>query len=574
MFACLLLMAGRTSSTIDSVDAYLTRAEDVRLTDHSRFAAMLAQIHAEKASLTVAQQWRLRYLDAWEDQFTGQYAKAEAGYRDIIDRSGDSTLAAKSTGLLLSTLAATRRYEDAFHLAKRAVVLLGEVRDPMARYSLLANLSQTLNFAGHPEIALRYARMMADDIPPGETICRPITLSLAARYSTHTLKPTDPDFSRGIEACTTAGQPVLANAIWLTQSELLVEAREPQKALAILDQVAASVRETHYFPANVSMTVQRATAYEQLGRDDDARQAALAAVGMYEHADTDEYQRDAYKVLYEVEKRAGNMAPALSYYQKYAEQERGYLNDVSARALAYEAVEQRTLVQKLEAEKLSRQNDLLELEQAITLKAVETSRLYIALLAAVLGSVVFWLFRVKRSQLRFRQLSHHDGLTGIYNHQHFMDELEAVLNELSLRRAPVCLVMLDLDHFKAVNDTYGHSIGDAVLRHVVGLCQQHLRPEDVFGRLGGEEFGVLLPGCDLAQGTAIADAMRASLAASPVQIDGQAVSCSTSAGVAFSGTSGYDLKRLRRDADTALYGAKRAGRNRVVAVTTGGSLEA
>jgi diguanylate cyclase (GGDEF)-like protein len=98
---------------------------------------------------------------------------------------------------------------------------------------------------------------------------------------------------------------------------------------------------------------------------------------------------------------------------------------------------------------------------------------------------VLWMFRLKRSQLRFKRLSHLDGLTTVFNRQHFMGEVERTLRLLERRAGAACLVFIDLDHFKQINDTHGHAMGDEVLRQVVAAGKQQLRPADLFGRLGG-----------------------------------------------------------------------------------------
>jgi diguanylate cyclase (GGDEF)-like protein len=184
---------------------------------------------------------------------------------------------------------------------------------------------------------------------------------------------------------------------------------------------------------------------------------------------------------------------------------------------------------------------------------------------------VFWLFRLKRSQLRFMRLSRCDGLTGISNHQHFISEADRILRLLEKRLGHACLISIDLDHFKQVNDTHGHAMGDAVLKHAVAICQHHLRPADVFGRLGGEEFGILLQECSREQGLEIANRIRIAIGATPMEHDGNGILVSASVGLASTDTSGYELQRLCKDADMALYCAKRAGRNRVIAGSENGS---
>jgi len=570
MGCCVLVLAVHSTETITDPDQFMDRTESLRTEDHARFVQMLAQIHHEGPPLSAAAQWHLRYLDAWETMFEGDYAKSERELRDVIDHSGNQALVVKASGLLLSNLATNRRYEEAFSLANHLTQQLPQIHDPAIRFTLLINLSQMLDLAGQTDLAVQYARMAQDITPAGETLCRPYSMQAAALYNGKRLSSASPVLRRAIDTCVAAHEPVFANAMWLTLGSLYVDENQPTKAIALLDRIAPNVIAAHYFPHLLSSQAERAQAYAQLGNNGEAKKAALAAIAMSHPSDTSEWLMVAYKVLYQIEEKQGHSAAALSYYEHYATQDKGYLNDVSARALAYEVAQQQLLMQQAETESLSRQNNILRLRQALSTKAVEASRLYILLLVMLLISIVFWLLRLKRSQLRFKELSRLDGLTGVLNHQHFISEADRALRALEKKIGHACLVSIDLDYFKLVNDTHGHAVGDTVLKHTVAVCQQQLRPGDLFGRLGGEEFGILLLDCPRDQGTAIADRIRIAIGSSPVHADGCTISFSASIGLASTDNFGHDLQRLCREADTALYTAKRTGRNRVVVDVSAG----
>jgi diguanylate cyclase (GGDEF)-like protein len=205
---------------------------------------------------------------------------------------------------------------------------------------------------------------------------------------------------------------------------------------------------------------------------------------------------------------------------------------------------------------------VLQLEQALGAKAVENSRLYIMLLLMVVGFVGFWAYRTKRLQLHFMSLSQLDGLTGIANRPHFLNQAEAALQSAARARQPVCIILCDLDHFKSINDKYGHAAGDQVLRETVTACQAYLRSGDLFGRFGGEEFCFLLAGCGLEAARLRSEQLRMTIAG--ISANGSSgFKASASFGISATGSSGYDLRQLLAHADSALYSAKRAGRNRV-----------
>jgi diguanylate cyclase (GGDEF)-like protein len=550
----------------------LEQTESLRTIDHPQFLRQLKELHQLAAGMSTHDRWHLRYLDGWQASYQGDYASADPMLQDVIDHSGDPALVTKATAILMDDMGSTKRYAQAFELANRLVIDLPKIQDKLARFLALEYVSQLLRSAGQYDLAAEYAREMDQARPPGVTSCQSITALLIALYDSRQLTSTSAELQRGLAACQAGGEPVFIDTIWLVKGDVYLDENQPREALALLDRLAPSIHASQYHYQMQTYQSELAQAYWKLGDGSTAHKAALAAIALSDPSDISESLRDAYEVLYHIEKKHGNAVAALAYYEHYVAQDKGYLNDISARALAYQMAQQHVLVQKLETERLSKQNNILRLQQALGIKAVETGRLYIALLLVVLVSIVFWLFRLKRSQLRFKKLSWLDGLTGIFNHQHFISEAERTLRLLEKKRGMACLISIDLDHFKQVNDTHGHAMGDAVLRHTVAICQEQLRPTDLFGRLGGEEFGILLPECSRHQGMVIADRIRLAIETTEMNKDGCTVSFSVSVGVACTDMSGYELQRLCKDADAALYRAKRAGRNRVIADTENDNL--
>ena len=214
---------------------------------------------------------------------------------------------------------------------------------------------------------------------------------------------------------------------------------------------------------------------------------------------------------------------------------------------------------------LSRKNRLLELEHRLAAKRVEATRLYGVILTLILIFIALWAVLTKRSQLHFRSLSRIDGLTGISNRVHFLEQAEAALAYARKSQQDVCVVLFDLDHFKSINDRFGHASGDFVLKRTATLCAEYLRRSDTFGRFGGEEFSLLLPGCRIEEAREQAEQLRQAINGIQAEHRGATLTVSASFGISSSATSGYDLARLMAHADAALYRAKRAGRNCVMA---------
>jgi two-component system, cell cycle response regulator len=157
-----------------------------------------------------------------------------------------------------------------------------------------------------------------------------------------------------------------------------------------------------------------------------------------------------------------------------------------------------------------------------------------------------------------------DDLTKTFNKKYFTDRLESEFAFAMRTKADLSLVVFDLDHFKQVNDTFGHPAGDMVLAEVSQIVSAMIRAEDVFARVGGEEFAVICRGADIAQALAVAERMRSAVAAHKFTSDKEDISIAVSAGVAsIPDTRITDAQALIAAADQALYEAKRTGRNRV-----------
>jgi diguanylate cyclase (GGDEF)-like protein len=305
------------------------------------------------------------------------------------------------------------------------------------------------------------------------------------------------------------------------------------------------------------------------------RGQAHAGLGQHERALAD-YARAGVSI-----ERGGNLRYQAFLYKARAASDEALARPAAALAdlhryiAVHEAVEQSNHSQQAEllrtqfdAERSALENRRLIAEKALRDRQVAallqarrwqwTAIALGGLLLALLGALVMRQFDRMH---RLRELASTDPLTGVANRRSIELHGDAALTHARALGQPLCVLILDIDHFKRINDACGHLAGDQVLARVARACQEALRQPDRLGRIGGEEFLVVLPNTRTAQAFAIAERLRTALRALDLTDIGPALSVTASIGIAELDAGDADLKSLLQRADLALYGAKRGGRD-------------
>jgi diguanylate cyclase (GGDEF)-like protein len=206
--------------------------------------------------------------------------------------------------------------------------------------------------------------------------------------------------------------------------------------------------------------------------------------------------------------------------------------------------------------------ELAQPQNTLALHPIQLIAYIAATATALLGSIGFVLLVKERTDREIMQLAMTDTLTQVPNRRALMEYAEHTLARRS--SMPLALLMIDLDHFKIINDTYGHLTGDEVLRKVAALLEWRLRRQDLLGRYGGEEFCVIAPEIDKSGALALAEALREIIASTPITTDSGDLSITVSIGISCcASAAARKLKEVLAEADAALYDAKQTGRNKV-----------
>lgn len=562
---CISQAAFGLSSDSSPVDVHqvLSKAEQIKRTDFDEFSKTLDAVSAQRTTLQPGDRDHLAYLQAWRLTYEGKFDQAIEDFKSLIGRPIDATLKSRATATLVNALAIGRRYDESFLYLTELLNQLPNITDKDVRSQTLGVAALLYNQVGQYELSIGYAERMLTESTTPWVLCGAAQFKFESMVKSGKLRDVTPELESWIRRCVDSKEYVFANLMRTYVAKLYDSNNRHQEAIDLLLRNREQVDETQYPVLKAEFSSVLALAYWHIGDAKNARLSALDAASLGMPNVLTEPLVNAYRVLFEIAEAQSDTKGALEYHKKYMAADKTYLDDVSARQLAFQMAQHQAVASKLQIETLNQQNQVLKLKEDLAAKAVQNSRLSIALLLTFLAFIALWAYKTKRSQLHFMRQAQHDSLTGIYNRSHFLQLSELALDHARRNQGKISIVIIDLDHFKIVNDAHGHAAGDVVLKRAVAACRQLLGPNDVFGRLGGEEFGLMLPDRDTVAAAEVAEQCRRAIAATNNGAGDDDFPISASFGVTSTVVSGFKLQQLLAQADSALYLAKRQGRNRV-----------
>jgi diguanylate cyclase (GGDEF)-like protein len=542
-------------------DAVLQKADAARLSDPERFAELMEQLRTDKRQITDLQRDRLWYLLAYQSLYDDQFAKGAKIAKQLYNQTKDPNVKYRAAALVASFSAMNREFNTSLRYLQKAMAMRKQVPDKSIRHEGMANGAMVYGEMHQHRIALHYAEEVLADKPNERMRCIAAHHRLVAQFELGQLPVDNRLIEAVVDQCLKQNAHVAANIARSILARKLAADGSPDRAIALLEQMLPEVNATRYPRLIAGAHALIADLKLKLGDVKAAESHANITIALGEEIKSSSTLVSAYNTLYQISADREKPSVALDLYKRYAEARMAHQSDIRTRELAYEIVRLQT--QRLaEAE---RKNQVLQLQQNLQRESAQKAWLGVVFLMLVLAAIVFWVIQIKRHQGQLQRLAQTDTLTGLGNRHFFTQKSERALVDAARAGESAALVMFDLDHFKAINDTYGHGAGDWVLKQVGKTCAAHCRKVDYLGRIGGEEFAVFLRGFDLAGAERLAEDCRSQLAQIDTRESGYSFVVTASFGVSSSAQSGYDLSRLLSHADQMLYRAKNEGRNRVCA---------
>ena len=273
---------------------------------------------------------------------------------------------------------------------------------------------------------------------------------------------------------------------------------------------------------------------------------------------------DAMNILVNDAIDRGDFQKAYELTSKINVIENEIYNQSKAKQMAYMSAKHDNLAKQIEIQQLKQNNHLLALENELAEESNKNQKLLMMLVISLLCLLGLWAYKLKKRHDYFKEVSEVDHLTQVFTRKAFEEKLRAMLHRNHESQEPVNLAILDLDHFKRVNDMYGHLVGDWVLRHVVKACQHITGDKALLARLGGEEFCLVIEGITEPDMFAVLDQIRNDIEHMDCSPSGSDFNITSSFGFTTTEISGYRMSMLLTHADLALFEAKNRGRNLVV----------
>ncbi len=563
LFSTILIIFPSSGNELKNVDQQLKTADSLRSSDPKKFNSILNKLIKVK-SLSNKQKNDLDYLLAYQVAYSGNFKEAIPLFGKIINSNASIDLKFRANSSIINISAISQDWNQGFVHLNKAIQMMPKVKTPLIKQDGLIITSFFYNGLGQYTLGYKYAQQVKENTKNKRNLCAANYLMIKAKFYLKTLQKNDLEIQNSIELCKMVKEQIYVHDILFYLANLHLNNNDVLLAITLLKNNIAHLEKTKFTPLIAQYNSMLAKAYFIEKNFSEAERYANTSLLKTEGIGNTAEIILAHSLLYKIALHNNDHQQALTHYIKYAEADKAHLENEKAKHLAFQLAEHKELEQKNQITLLNKKNALLTTERALTRTNAENTRLVIMVLVLTLSVLTFWGYRLLIAHKRIKELAEYDALTGIFNRGHFSQVASKAIDYCQSAEQALSVIMFDLDHFKDVNDSYGHACGDWALKKVAEVCKSIGRKNDVFARLGGEEFCILLTSCESEAAQLRAEACRKAIAEIVSTDSGFEFSITASFGVTDIKASGYELDKLLADADSAAYAAKHAGRNQVM----------
>lgn len=505
------------------------------------------------------------YLEARNLTLAGEPDDALARLDRVLEREMSPDRRIRVLRLAANIAVNARRFEQAFRLLREALALAeDQPRDVYIPnlYSLAAYIYTQVE---ELQRAFRYGRLALEDaraVGDLRTQCSAEQRLAYVHKVAGNFEPSRELYRDAIDHCLSAGDELYVGVAEAGLADLLREHGEYESVAGLFERSIERLERTGYTSGVAEARLYWARLESARGNTGKVEALLLRSIEQFEAEESWDYLAEAHRMLADIDRDRGDLNQALDHYDQYMQAREKHLAIQNAQQLAYLQIEFDLQSKEQQLALLQEQTRVSELEAETHRQQVRLTVVGYILAGFLVVILVVLLSQARRERRRFQGLSNRDRLTGVNNHTRFFEVAEQKLEHCRQSGIPFTLVLGDIDHFKQVNDRFGHMTGDEVLRMVGSRLRECFGKYGVIGRIGGEEFAIALPGMQPADAEDPLERFRKSM--TETRADDTLVPVTMSFGIACPVSDSESLMQMRERADQALYEAKHTGRDRIV----------
>lgn len=545
-------------------DQALNELDVLLQSDLSAAQKKLAEYETAFSSLTPTQKGRLRIDRAISYIFVSEYAKALDDLHQAETLITSSELLASVYSYQATVYIGMRDYDKALSAVAKALALVVNIDDVTIKrhsYLRIANIYSEMDAYSDMGLYANKVLQLAQETDVRD-ICH--AKLLLAIYLLGVKSPDAFDaFEDSRQYCDAKQFPLLATMSMKGKGMVLQERGDYLGARAIL-LLALKGYEAFQFQLEIShVHALLAENYFATGELVQAKSHAVKVLTFPDDNSYIEHKHIAYKVFAELMAADKQFEQAYEYSRKEQHYNQLIFDESKMKTLAYQAAKFNADEQAREINLLNKERELYIAQQTVKEREYTNMLMFITILVGGLFFLAILLVVGNLQKRRFMRMARMDALTGVLNRGAGQDLGENLFVQAAARGGDFCVILFDLDHFKRINDSYGHGTGDWALKKVVEALKPHVRNGDVFARIGGEEFALFLPYANESKGMEVAEQCRSRIEAIDTHLSGHKFTITASFGVSGMTKEDLSLDPLLHRADMALYAAKSNGRNSV-----------
>ncbi|WP_161569404.1 GGDEF domain-containing protein [Alteromonas portus] len=546
---------------VEAPNSILKEAYEIRSSNPQKSKALFTSI--DKASLSEDDKQLYDFTAAYIQLVAGDLLAASEAYRQIAEGDYSFSYQFQSYAALAAINAATQNWAEAFSAMDFLTENIDKITDPLVKEQAHNAIINFYNSIDEKETVISYGNSLIDGQHSTRFTCFLHMQLIVALVLTESDSLSEERFSQALNYCETANEQIALIAIYTHYATYLYNRNEIDSSLAVLKEHLVDVESTNYPPLLEEYYALLSKIYFLKGEYKLAKEYAYKVIDQNEDAGYAVISEiDAYEVLYKIAEKQQNYKKALELHKAYAKSKSLNLSSMSNKMLSIHKAQQDSLIKSNQITLLDAENSLLKARAQLAQEEENIRKLIYLVLFLTFVVITFWLYKKRSHYIALKNISQRDGLTGTANRTFFTTMASEQISNAQQQSNSVSLIIFDLDDFKQINDTFGHRMGDQALQTAVSAAQKGCRPQDCIGRLGGEEFGIILPNCSLEQALTIAQRCQKEIELTN-QSDQQDFKLTASFGVASAPNHAYDFEVLFEAADKALYQSKASGKNQV-----------